>query len=325
MMNNQINETNINAVIQAGLDNRFQILTPLEFEELVRVLFEKIYGYAELTSTTGDFGCDVLCKDKGNNKIVVQCKRFIESNTVGNKYVNDVHAAKTYYDAETAYIITTSSFTNAAKEIAEKTDTILVDWPELLSLLSANFNNGEPYLRSDFRDLNYSGELLKAKVISIEKGQTSEGKAGYFIQIEVENTTKAIIESQFDMPILLTDSHQYQANHYWDKHFIGGKIYPKAKVHVGFIWFADNIQNFNPRRSKIYLSSISRGIDSFEVLEKKTHELKTTYIDIKNYNRNEISDFEHKGCISTFFGWIWTLFKSLFWLIIIIMALSKLW
>ena len=100
-MENQINRKNINTVVQTGLKNRFQNLTPIEFEELVRVLFEKIYGYAELTSTTGDFGCDVLCKDKKNNKIVVQCKRFIESNTVGNKYVNDVYA-KTYYEAETA-------------------------------------------------------------------------------------------------------------------------------------------------------------------------------------------------------------------------------
>lgn len=323
-MENQINRTNINTVVQTGLKNRFQNLTPIEFEELVRVLFEKIYGYAELTSTTGDFGCDVLCKDKRNNKIVVQCKRFIESNTVGNKYVNDVYAAKTYYDAETAYIVTTSSFTNAAKEIAEKTDTKLVDWPELLSLLSANFNNGEPYLRSDFRDINHSGEILSVKVISITKGQTSEGRAGYFIEIEVKNTTKAIIETQFDMPILLTDSHQYQANHFWDEHFVGGKIYPKAKVHVGFIWLAENIQNFNPRRNKIYLSSISRGIDRFEVLEKKTHELRTTYIDIKDFYRYDNPEIKSKGCIGTIFGWIWTLFKSLFWLIIIIMALAML-
>src|SRR5699024_8040832 len=87
-----------------------------EFEEYLKVLF-KALGYRPMvTKKSGDYGADVILK--GANKIVIQAKRYGYKNNVSMDAVREVFAAKSYYQADEAWVITNSYFTKQAKELA---------------------------------------------------------------------------------------------------------------------------------------------------------------------------------------------------------------
>ena len=67
------------------------------------------------TPITGDQGGDVLFSF-GGRKFVVQCKRYRE--TVGNKAVQEAHAAKGFYQCEHAWVVASSDFTPSAHKLA---------------------------------------------------------------------------------------------------------------------------------------------------------------------------------------------------------------
>jgi len=99
------------------LKNRFQRLKPREFEELVANLFIKMGYNATLSQHVGDYGVDVLA-EKGPDRIAIQVKRYAPDNKVGSPDVQKVLGSMFRYNANKAILITTSDFTEAAKEQA---------------------------------------------------------------------------------------------------------------------------------------------------------------------------------------------------------------
>ncbi len=89
---------------------------------------------AERTASTGDQGADIVAK-MDNLKVVVQCKWY--NSKVGNKAVQEVMAAKIYYQADIAVVVSNQVFTPSAKRLAATGCVLLVHHDELSSL----FNN----------------------------------------------------------------------------------------------------------------------------------------------------------------------------------------
>lgn len=107
-------------------------LSGVEFETYVanilkRVGFEDVRG----TPTTGDQGADLLARKSGQ-LIAIQAKRYKHS--VGNKAVQEIAAAVQFYGADEGWVVTTSSFTPAAKALAQKSGVRLVDGTMLRQL-----------------------------------------------------------------------------------------------------------------------------------------------------------------------------------------------
>jgi HJR/Mrr/RecB family endonuclease len=121
--------------------------TPANFNDLSGVDFEvfiekqlKDLGFGVVgTPVTGDQGADIVA-DKDGKKYVIQAKRY--TSTVGNKAVQEVVAAKNFYQGDIAVVITNSKFTPAAKDLAQKNKVLLVDGDSLtnLSKLLESFN-----------------------------------------------------------------------------------------------------------------------------------------------------------------------------------------
>ncbi|ETI66343.1 restriction endonuclease [Neobacillus vireti] len=104
----------------------------IQFEHYLKeVYLSKGYG-AEVTSASGDYGADLVLT-KAGKKIVVQAKRH--SKDVGIKAVQEVIGARSYYAATEAWVVTNSYFTKAAKDLAQKSNVILVDRDELIDLI----------------------------------------------------------------------------------------------------------------------------------------------------------------------------------------------
>jgi len=98
-------------------------LTPIEFEQACAAILEKAGWKATQTKASGDQGADIVAEKPGL-KVVIQCKLY--SKPVGNKAVQEVHAAKGIYRAKHAVVVSNQDFTTSAKEAAAALDVLLL-------------------------------------------------------------------------------------------------------------------------------------------------------------------------------------------------------
>ena len=107
-------------------------MTGSEFERFMADLFRQ-KGYAvQETRATGDQGVDLLL-NLDDKKIAVQLKRW--TGPVGNSVVAATFAGMAHYEAVEGWIITTSTFTRSARELARSTRVRLIDGKELADWL----------------------------------------------------------------------------------------------------------------------------------------------------------------------------------------------
>lgn len=96
----------------------------IEFEKKLIEEISEVYPNARIEPTpkTGDQGADVIILIDGV-KIVIQAKKY--TGVVGNAAVQEVFAAKEYYEADYAMVVTSSRYTQSATTLAGKIDVEL--------------------------------------------------------------------------------------------------------------------------------------------------------------------------------------------------------
>ncbi len=95
------------------------------FEKYCRSWFYRHgYYHIRMTKKSKDYGADLVMR-KGLHKIVVQAKRY--DRNIGIYAIQQAMAAKAYYDASKAIVITNQYFTPSAKKLAEVNDVELID------------------------------------------------------------------------------------------------------------------------------------------------------------------------------------------------------
>ena len=105
---------------QTDLDS----LSGPEFEiHIAKLLRSDGYNVAG-TPKTGDQGADLIAKKDGKT-IIVPAKRH--QGPVGNKAVQEVIGAVTFYGGDEGWVVTNSTFTTSAKALAQKAGIRLVD------------------------------------------------------------------------------------------------------------------------------------------------------------------------------------------------------
>lgn len=105
----------------------------LEFESFLQDLYDAL-GYEVHKTNINDQGADLIVIH-GGEKIVIQAKRY--KNSVSNSAVQQVFTAKHFYDCDRAIVITNSTFTKSAREVAEKVSVELWDHESLKSMLNS--------------------------------------------------------------------------------------------------------------------------------------------------------------------------------------------
>ena len=96
-----------------------------EFEYFCAELLERC-GFEDVTVTrgSGDQGVDILAF-KEDIKYAIQCKNY--SSPLGNKSIQEVFAGKTFYHCHVGVVMTNSTFTKGARELADSVGVILWD------------------------------------------------------------------------------------------------------------------------------------------------------------------------------------------------------
>ena len=125
--------------INGSTSQQFGSLSGSEFEALLKRLSEKMGYTVQLTGKTGDQGGDLVAI-KGDERVVIQAKRYKDGSKVGNDAVQQVIAAKGYYSCTSAKVITTSTFTPEANEIARVHNVDLIDGKRLRRFLLSELN-----------------------------------------------------------------------------------------------------------------------------------------------------------------------------------------
>lgn len=88
-----------------------------EFENHLAEYFAACGYRIETTPTTGDFGADLVLRSR-TECIVVQAKRW--NSRIGISAVQEISTARHFYGADSALLITNSSLTRSAKELARR-------------------------------------------------------------------------------------------------------------------------------------------------------------------------------------------------------------
>lgn len=105
-----------------------------EFEEHVAEIFKELGYTVENTPKSKDQGADVIVTKFGR-RTVIQVKYY--SGAVGNSSIQEVVAAKAFYSADECMVVTNSTFTKSAEELAKVNDVKLIDGEELNSILDS--------------------------------------------------------------------------------------------------------------------------------------------------------------------------------------------
>jgi len=82
----------------------------------------------QLTPKSGDQGADIIAQ-KGKMKLVIQCKNY--ESAVGNDAVQQIIAARSFFDATIAAVVSKSGFTKSAIQLAEKTGVLMLSLADL--------------------------------------------------------------------------------------------------------------------------------------------------------------------------------------------------
>lgn len=102
--------------------------TPTQFEFFCAELLKARGWTARLTAATGDQGIDIIA-NIGDSKAVFQCKKY--SQPVGNAAVQEIIAGQRYEQADFAAVVTNSTYTPSARQLAKAKGVHLLHHTEL--------------------------------------------------------------------------------------------------------------------------------------------------------------------------------------------------
>ena len=118
-------------------------MDPIKFEQLLAQAYRNLGWTVRETRATGDRGVDAYLERDGR-KHILQCKRY-SSSPVGAPFVRELIGTIVTEHADGAILVTTSSFSKGAEEVAATQDNVqLIDHSGLRELLKKAFPDSSP-------------------------------------------------------------------------------------------------------------------------------------------------------------------------------------
>lgn len=148
-----------------------------DFEDYLHVLFASLDYETFVTKKSRDYGADMLYIDKVDRKVIVQAKRYQAK--LGLSSVQEIHAAKFFYQAEDALIITSAEdVTDSCWKLAASTDVAFLMREEIERIIK--------YMKQ--------GNLEKARAI-IEQPLRPDPNDKFEVLLEPVHQTRGRIEA----------------------------------------------------------------------------------------------------------------------------------
>ncbi len=107
------------------------MLSGVDFESFLSQLFIKLGYQTTITPASNDYGVDLIVTKNGET-IAIQAKRYSEGNVVGISAIQEAIGGMNFYKTDKAMVITTSSYTQNAQNLAKESGVIIWDRKELI-------------------------------------------------------------------------------------------------------------------------------------------------------------------------------------------------
>lgn len=156
---------------------RVDRMTGEEFERFLYLKFKGMRKYKKVrhVGQSGDYGADLILYTKDGRKIIVQAKRY--HGYVGIAAVQQTIGAVKYYDADEGWVVTNSTYSDAAKNMAAASNIKLYDRSFIYQLCNQRTKKDEEEIEEDPGESAYlhiryqrdirsmDGTLITAKLI----------------------------------------------------------------------------------------------------------------------------------------------------------------
>jgi restriction system protein len=128
------------AVQPMNLDELYA-LSPRDFEKYVAHLFRRRGYRVQLRGKSGDKGVDLMLVNQVGKRAIVQCKRY--RHTVGSEIVRELFGTLIHEKAAHAFLVTTASISDAARQWAKGKPITLIDGKTLVNIVTAIHANSK--------------------------------------------------------------------------------------------------------------------------------------------------------------------------------------
>jgi len=239
LSNMDFHQQDIRQFLQETIPIRFRQLGPPAFEDFIRYLFE-VDGYEMLPSRqTGEFD-GIILATKEDITLVIMPLRKNPTDILGDEVVTKAIRAREIFKTDQSWIITTSSFDPATRELAEESDIELWDWDALYGALCQLFFEGRnhiEYLEEHMQPV--SGEERAAALKLKVKWQATEGVGTewFNLGLTITNPTDRNVYIHFELPALIDQKrNQVMADQWVEGEFVSGLIYAGASVRTNALF-----------------------------------------------------------------------------------------
>ncbi|MDF2531481.1 MAG: mrr [Clostridia bacterium] len=141
-------------------------LTPYEFEDTIMEMYRALGYNVKQTSYSNDRGKDGIAY-KGNNKYLIECKRYDKDNKIGRPQLQKFFAAMHEENAYMGYFVTTSTFAQTAYEYARENKIELIDGERLARLMAKAYpDNSGDYIQTM---CPLCGDIVKFSMVNNEQ------------------------------------------------------------------------------------------------------------------------------------------------------------
>lgn len=249
-------QIDIRRFLTDSIPSRFRYLKSSDFISFMAFVFQTDgYEVKELREKD-EFGT-LLLAEKDDMKLLIRPLQYTPDHHVSVNEVLQAEKARGLYRTHQSWIITTSDFSEVAKEKAEELDIELWDWDTFYNALMQLFFEGKSHLdilESGTPSANASEEVpdLRLKV----KWQPVEGVSPewYNLELIIQNPTDRNIYLHLDLPVLIdAKKSQASAEQWASQEFVAGYIYSGASVKTNALFSTAKLGE-SPPGGKIILT-----------------------------------------------------------------------
>lgn len=156
---------------------RIDRMEGVEFERYLAYCFRKQGYRVSLTRGSSDFGADLILYGE-EGKIAVQAKRY--GKPVGVAAVQQVLAAKDYYECDLAMVVTNTQYTRQARELADKSGVHLLEREDLIRLMKRE-KRKKDMEEGEIEDSEWMEVHFDVRVYHQKKGAMNENNINHIL------------------------------------------------------------------------------------------------------------------------------------------------
>lgn len=252
--------SDIHPFLLENIPGRFKSLTAAQFKSFIQYLFE-VDGYKMNQTSKKGTAMDPIWMEKEGIRLIIRPYLTKPEMLLGEDEINRAVEDKSTFNADQSWVITTSSFTNEARHIAEESDIELWDWDALEGALHQMFFEGKHHTAftpaPTVKEISPEESDLKLKV----KWQATEGVSAtwYNLSLTVSNSSARNIYVTLQLPVLIgRNKYQIVADSWAEGDFVSGIIYGGASVKTNALFSVSRIGD-RPLGGKVMLTCYEQG------------------------------------------------------------------